>query len=370
MEVRFFLKIIQKGWWLILISVLLSVNFSLAYSYFFAVPEYEAIARFVVSPNLQSIDDRDMVNSLEALDRRSIIATYAEFLNSYQITQDALALLRKSPGEYADYTMVATILPDANIIRYSVKGPNPEVAALLANSIGQYAVDQVRKLYVVYNIDFLDRAVPPEEPGKPRPLQDAALASLVGLVIGGGLAIFRDQISGTLSAFRQRNLVDYESQAFTRTYFEQRARQEIAKQPDSVITLALIHLNGLQEIYESLPQIYINQILRRVNDTLKNQLRGNDIVGRWSKTQFCILLLATDGISALSRLERIREILDQPISLESGGEFDVNLDVHIGFADRQGGESINVLISHSESALEVSLESGSKVNMYKVRPFG
>lgn len=311
-----------------------------------------------------------MVNSLEALDKRSIIATYAEVLNSYQITQDALGLLRKNPGDFDEYVMSATVLPDANIIRYSVKGPNPEVAALLANNIGQFAIDHVRKLYVVYNIEFLDKASAPEEPERPRPFQDAALALLVGLVLGIGLAIFRDQISGTINMFRQRNLVDYESQAFTRVYFERRVRQEIENQPDGVITLATIQLNGLQEVYDSLPQVYINQILRRVTDTLKNQLRGNDIVGRWSKLEFCVLLLATDGVSAMSRLERIREILDQPISLEAGGEYDINLDVRIGFADRQGGESVNVLINQAESALEVSMESGVKVNMYKVRPFG
>jgi len=370
MEVRYFLKVIQRGWWLILVSVLLSINFSLIYSYYIVVPEYESVARFIVSPTLQITDNYAMVNSLEALDRRSIIATYAEFLNSYQIAQDALALLSANPGEFSDYTMSATILPEANIIRYSVRGPNPEVAALLANNIGQYAVDQIQRIYVVYNIDFLDKAAPPEEPVKPRPFQDAALAALVGLVIGGGLAIFREQISGTINVFRQRNLIDYESQSLTRAYFERRVRQEIAKQPDAVMTFALIHLNGLQDIYDSLPQIYINQILRNVTGTLKNQLRGNDIVGKWSKVDFCVLLLSTDGASAMSRLERIREILDQPIPLETGGEFDVNLDVRIGFADRQGGESVNVLVNHAETALEVSMESDSKVNIYKVRPFG
>lgn len=370
MEVRFFLKIVQRGWWLILISALLAVNFSLIYSYYIVTPEYEATARFIVSPNLQSTDNRDMVNSLEALDKRSIIATYAEVLNSYQITQDALKFLQMDSGDFSEYTLSATVLPDANIIRYSVKGPNPEVAALLANSIGQYAIDYVGNLYVVYYINFLDKATVPDEPIRPRPLQDAALALLVGLAIGVGIAVFRDQISGTLNRFRQRNLIDYESQAYTRTYFEQRVREEIAKQPDAIITLAIVHLSGVQEIYDSLPQVYTNIILRRVTETLKYQLRGNDIVGRWAKLEFCILLPATDGVSAMSRLERIREILDQPISLEAGSEFDLSLDVSIGFADRQGGESINVLINQAESALEISMESDSKVNMYKVRPFG
>lgn len=369
MEIRFFLKIIQKGWWLILISALLAVNFSLIYSYYIATPEYEAVARFIVSPNLQSIDNRDMVNSLEALDKRSIITTYAEVLNSYQITEEALLFLKLAPGDFSGYTMSATVLPDANVIRYSVKGPDPEVATLLANSIGQYAIDYIGKLYVVYYINFLDKASVPDEPIRPRPLQDAALALLVGMVVGVGLAVFRDQVSGTLNKFRQRNTVDYESQAFSRTYFEQCIRQEIAKQPNSVITLAIIRLNGIQEYYESLPQVYTNQILRKVTETLKYQLRGNDIVGRWSKLEFCVLLPDTDGLAALSRLERIAQILDQPIALDIDGELDLHLDIHIGFSDRQWEESVGVLIEHAEGALEVSMESNSKVNMYKVRAF-
>lgn len=370
MEVRFILKVLQRGWWLILISALLALNFSLIYSYYFAVPQYEAVARFIVSPNLQNTDSQDIVDSLDTLDRRSIIATYAEVLNSNQIKQEALSLLGDDPSAFSDYVMSATLIPDANVIRYSVKGPNPDVAALLANGIGQYAIDYVRRLYIVYNVDFLDKAVPNPEAIRPRPLQDAILSLMVGMVIGVGLAIFRDQVSATFTRFSQRNTIDYESQAYTRAYFDRHMRQEIIKQPDVIITLGIIHLNGIQDIYDSLPQVYINQILRKVTETLRYQLRGNDIVGRWSKLQFAVLLLGTDGISANNRFAHIQEILDQPISLDDSGEFNINLDVRIGFADRQGGEAINVLIGQAESALSISMESTVKTNMYKVRPFG
>ena len=222
----------------------------------------------------------------------------------------------------------------------------------------------------MYNIDFLDKATPSDEPYSPRPLQDAVLALLVGVVIGVGLAVFRDSVSGTLTRFSQRNMVDYESQALTRVYFERRIREEISKQPDGVSTLGVIYLNGIQEIYESLPQIYINQIMRRVTETLKYQLRGNDLVGRWSKLQFGVLLLSTDGAAAMSRLERIRQILDQPMTLEGADEYSIRLDPRIGFSDRQGGEAVSVTITQAENALDVSMASDSKVNMYKVRPFG
>ena len=36
------------------------------------------------------------------------------------------------------------------------------------------------------------------------------------------------------------------------------------------------------------PQAYINKIMRHVAETLKYQLRGNDIVGRWSNLEFGI----------------------------------------------------------------------------------
>lgn len=370
MEIRFYFKIIQRGWWLILVTTLVAVNISLINSYYFTTPKYEAIARFIVSPNVQNIETRDLVNSLAALDKRSIISTYAEVLNSHQIIDSTKELLRESPSDFKGYTTTVTVLPDASVIQFSVKGPNPEVAALLANSIGQRAIDFVKNLYVIYNIDFLDKALVPSDPYQPQPAQDAGLALMVGLVLGIGLAIFKDQITGTLDKLGQRNMLDLESNAFTRVYFERRMRQEIINQPESVLTLGVIHLFGIQEIYDSLPQAYINQILRKVTETLKYQLRGNDIVGRWSQLQFSILLPSTDALSAMSRLERIRELLNQPISLEGDGGVDVVLDPRIGFADRQGGESINVLVAQVEKALEISMESDEKVSMYKVRPFG
>lgn len=368
MEIRFYLRMIQRSWWLVLISTLVAVNFSLVYSYFVTTPKYEAVARFIVSPNFQNIESRDLINSLEALDKRSIISTYAEVLNSPQIFDNTLVLLSQDPAKFSAYQTSVTVLPEANIILFSVRGPNPETTALLVNSVGQYAIDYVQSLYVIYNIDFLDKAVIPSDPIEPRPLQDAGLALLFGGIIGVGLAIFRDQLSNTMERLKQRQVFDEESQAFIRTYFNQCVREEIAKKSDAIITLAIIRLTGIQEFYDSLPQFYINQIMRRVTETLRHQLRGNDIVGRWSKLEFGVLLPDTDGVAALSRLERISQILDQPFSIDTGLE--LFLDVHIGFADRKWEESAGVLVEYAESALENSMETNQKINIYKVRPFG
>jgi diguanylate cyclase (GGDEF)-like protein len=371
MEMRFYLRIIKRGWWLILIAALVAVNLSLVYSYYLTRPTYEAVARFIVSPNIQNIASQDLINSLEALDKRSIISTYAEVLNSRDIISETLPLLSLDPAQFNQYDTVVTVLPDANIIRFSVQGPDPRVAALLANGIGQKAIDFISNLYVIYNIEFLDQATVPTEPIEPRPLQNAVLALLVGLVVGVGLAIFRDQLSSTLDRLGERNKLDYESLAYSRPYFERRIRQEMGSDPDNVLTFGLIQLNGIQDFYDSLPQTYVNKVMRHVAETLKYQLRGNDIVGRWSNLQFGVLLPSTDGASAEGRMARIREVLDQPFSLEAAGETDVSLDLRIGLADRQGGESLTSLVEQAEKALEVAMQSkNGKVSLYKIRPFG
>jgi diguanylate cyclase (GGDEF)-like protein len=370
MEMRFYLRIIKRGWWLILIAALVAVNLSLVYSYYLTSPTYEAVARFIVSPSIQNTESGDLINSLEALDKRSIISTYAEVLNSRDIIGRTLTVLNMDAAQYSAYTAFVTVLPDANIIRFSVQGPDPEVATLLANGIGQNAIDFIRNLYVIYNIEFLDQAIVPSEPIEPKPIQNAGLALLVGIVVGVGLAIFRDQLSSTLDRLGERNKIDYESLAYSRPFFERKIRQEIGSEPDSVLTFGILHLNGIQDFYDSLPQAYVNKVMRHVAETLKYQLRGNDIVGRWSNLEFGVLLPSTDGASAEGRMARIREVLDQPFSLEADGETDVLLDLRIGLADRQGGESLTAVIEQAEKALDVAMQSNGKVSLYKVRPFG
>lgn len=367
MEIRFYLRMIQRGWWLILVSILVAVNVSLVYSYFFVTPMYEAQAKFITSPNLNNFErEIDLVNSLETLDKRSIVATYGEIISSRQIFLKTLEQLEANPIDYANYTISVTVLPDTNILQLTVQGPNPEATVILANSIGQYAINTIKSIYQVYDISFLDYAEVPIEPYKPKPLQDAALALLLGATVGLGLAILRDQLSSSLDRLSQRRMVDNESLAYSRTEFDHRLREEIASHPDSVLSFGFVRLNGIQDVVDSLPQAYVNQIMRKVTNTLQYNLRGNDIIGRWSKLQFSVFLPTTPGLPATQTLKKIWEILRQPISVDSTGEVKVNLDPRIGVAARQDGESYGELVNKAEQALEIALQSEEKIHLYQV----
>ena len=171
---------LRQGWWIVALTALSALNIALVASYL-ATPLYRARARFLVSPNTAlAVDSRDLVDSLQALDRRTIVSTYAEVLSSNRIFQDAGEELQLPSSILFQYGVTTVVLPEASILEMSVEGPDPQVAALLANTIGQHAIDYIKGLYQIYNIDFLDQARPPRRPFEPQATRDVSLAVALG----------------------------------------------------------------------------------------------------------------------------------------------------------------------------------------------
>jgi uncharacterized protein involved in exopolysaccharide biosynthesis len=125
MEIRLYFQMLLRGWWVILLVALVAVAMSLGISYT-AVPQYQSAARFIVSPNASLGSGRDVVNSLDTLDRRSIVSTYAEVMNSNRIMADTVAALNLKPDDLKDYTYQAVVLPESSVMELTVSGPNPE----------------------------------------------------------------------------------------------------------------------------------------------------------------------------------------------------------------------------------------------------
>ncbi len=92
MEFRIYLRMLQQGWWLIALSALAALALSLV-SLYQDTPLYRTSARFIVSPTTAITYERDIIYSLDTLDQRSIISTYAEVLNSDRMYHDVAAAL-------------------------------------------------------------------------------------------------------------------------------------------------------------------------------------------------------------------------------------------------------------------------------------
>ena len=352
MEIKLYFKMLQRSWWIIVVTVATAIVVTLLISYY-TPPIYRVVSRFVVTPNAAFITDQSgVLNSLTVLDRRSVITTYSEILKSPRIYLETLELLNMNEADLIAYEYDAVVLPDTTIIEFSVQGPDKAIAVLLANSIAQQAVNYVQNLYQAYDLTLLDPAITPQLPIKPLPLRDAGLAMVVGLALGVGLALIRELLSAPLQNFMQKSHIDSQSLALKANAFEERL-ENVAFASTEDLSLCIVHLEGLKDFIDVLPQSTLENILRNVNRTLNNQLRGNDLVGRWKDLEFSVLLFETPGDAAMNTMRRVRTALSVPIKIDVTGD-DLHLNPFIGIAEYRVGDTAQSLIKNTDWALEMA----------------
>lgn len=201
MQIYSILNNLLQKWWVIALTSLFALSLALFVSYR-TTPLYRTSSRYVVSPgpSLLAGDERDLVSSITALDRRSIIATYAEIMNSQHNFEQAGAMLGLAPGILNEYSLTAVVLPEAHALEIFVEGSNPKIAADLANTTGDQAISQIHNLYQAYSVSLLDAASIPNNPISPNPSRDAGAALILGLLAGVAIVIASDYLSSNVLA--------------------------------------------------------------------------------------------------------------------------------------------------------------------------
>ena len=366
MEVKLFFRMLLRSWWIVGLTVLSAVCAALIAAYF-ASPVYRATTRFVVLPNPVYLGgESNFIYSLDTLDKRSVITTYAEILNSPTIYQETISQLKLGDVDLSAYSYNAVVLPETNIIELSMQGPDPERVVLLTNSFGQKVVEYVVGLYKVYDMTLLDSATLPTKPISPQPLRDAGVASIVGLALGVALALTRELLREPMVNFiKQRNL-DPMSLALSRPAFQDRL-DDVAFASINDFSLAIVSLKGMEDYYHVLPPPTLEVIFRKVTEVLKNQLRGNDLVGRWTDLEFIVLLSETPGSAAFNTMQRVRAALSVPIQIDTIGE-ELNLKPEIGIAEYRVTDNASSLVKNTDWALEMAKKTGDTYLLRATEP--
>lgn len=353
MEVKYYFRVLQRGWWILLLTIVIAVNTSLIVSYL-VPPQYQSNSRYVVSPNATLFDDTwDVVSSLDTLDRRSIINTYKEVLASSTTNYASMnAFAEMSEEEIDEYEILVTVVPDSNVVNLSVTGPDPRRVVEISYEISETAINFINELYPVYSFNVLDDPSIPTEPYSPRPIQNAGLALIAGAIVGLALVFLRDQLQNTIESVRLRSIVDSVSTAYTRDYFERRLIEEITQKPNDSLSLGIINFRGLEEVIDVIPQAFANRAIQELTQKLKEELRGRDLVGRWDKTKLSVMLPNTAGSAAEYTFVRLQKILAKPILFADVEDLEVEPDPCIGIAAGTSEIEYDNLVELAEDAEE------------------
>lgn len=361
MELKIYLRMLIRSWWIVALTTLAALNVALLNAYL-ATPQYNTQARFLIAPS-KLLSTADFIRLLSD---QTFMQTFAEIWNGDTNFDKTGAALQLASSDLNDYSRTAVIAPSASVVELTVTGPSGQHAALIANTLGGFAMAEINDTYgAVVSVSVLDAANIPKKPFSPQPARDAGLAVALGLVIGSVLAIGREQLRIPLEALRRRTTTDSESSAFNRAYFQRSIEEELTRNRTGQVSLGLVQLSGLMDLYENMPPLVKQRLMQYVTKTLQKELRGSDSVGRWTDTSFGVLLPATPAQPATRTLERIQRALTRPVEIDKGERLE--LAPYVGVAVVAGDQAPTLLINQAESALNEARRSGQSLALYSER---
>ncbi len=184
---------LRRYWWLILLAFAIGFG-SAAFFTRRRPPAYRATTTLVVGPNESLKTTREVVDSLNTLDRRSVVATFARLPSGRTVRERARQQLQLQEAQLEPYEVRTAVVPDTNVLEVSVEGPDPRTAAAFADAVAEQTAGHAREVYEIYAVKVLDRAQVPAEAVGPGLSRSLLVGAALGLLVGVGVASFFDYL--------------------------------------------------------------------------------------------------------------------------------------------------------------------------------
>lgn len=197
-SLRELIQTLKKRMSLIIILTLMAVLVSAAISYFVLTPIYQSSTQLLVN---KSKDDQQSFNVGEVQTNLQLINTYNVIMKSpaiLDIVIDDLKLDMTTKELNEKITVQSE--KDSQVVNISVQDEDPKQAAAIANKIAEVFQTEIVKIMNVDNVSILAKAELGENPSpiKPQPLLNIAIALVVGLMAGVGLAFLLEFLDNTV----------------------------------------------------------------------------------------------------------------------------------------------------------------------------
>lgn len=177
-----------RGWWLIAVCLVIALGIT-AIVTARQTPIYQSSGMLVVAPSSVATDTSEIIRSLETLERRTVVATFARVASTPETRAAVADLLDLESRRLRGYRISGSVIPNTNIIRISVEGSDPATVAEVANAAGDVTARESRELYRIYSMRWLAKARTPRSPTFPDPQRNYLVGGTLGLVVGLAAAL-------------------------------------------------------------------------------------------------------------------------------------------------------------------------------------
>jgi len=191
-------KILKKRMFFIFIVVTLTVTLTGAVTYLLITPIYQASTQILIN---QSKTEQPLFTSQDIQTNLELINTYNEIIKSRVILTKVI--------DNMDLDLTTTELDEkitvksgqnSQVVNIHVRDPELQNAVDIANTIVEVFQKEIMILMNVDNVNVLSLAVfeKKELPIKPSPILNIAIAVIIGLMFGIGIAFLLEHLDSTV----------------------------------------------------------------------------------------------------------------------------------------------------------------------------
>lgn len=182
-DLREYLSIIKKKWFIMAILCVVCVAASTVYSFFIAKPVYQAETTLIVKT--EKTEGTNSLSNDQVMVSQKLALTYGEIIKSRKVLDEVIKNLdlKESNGSLASKISVST-LTDTQIIKVSVQDTNKSNAAKIANEIPKVFAKEAIRIADANGVEVIDKAQTPVNPVSPNKKMNILIAGVLGVMIG------------------------------------------------------------------------------------------------------------------------------------------------------------------------------------------
>lgn len=186
---------LKKRWQLIVSITLAATIIATVVSFFVINPKYEASTKVFIGKNISSTETYD-TNDISMYQK--MLKSYADVIKTNDLVERAFNSngVELDPKE-ALGALTVTPMTDTQIIVMTYRGEDKEECKAVIEAISNEFVKYSKTLYSNANVEIIERVKLPENPVSPNKKLNIAIAFVVGLIIGSGLALVIAMLDST-----------------------------------------------------------------------------------------------------------------------------------------------------------------------------
>lgn len=201
MDLRDYLRILRQGWLVILVATALTVAAAATLTVT-ATPQYQSTARLFVST--PSVADNQLLSGGQFSQQR--VTSYATLIEGDEVARRVVDRLNLPESPATLSSRISTSVETGTVVlSVSVTDPSAERAQQLTQGVADVFAEYVEELETPpgqsdspVRASVVDRPILPTAPISPQPTRNLALALVLGLLVGAGLAVLREVLDNRI----------------------------------------------------------------------------------------------------------------------------------------------------------------------------